>query len=220
MVSKNRTRSSVTTPASAATAVSSSAPSDGNGFPVNRPPQVAIPPVPEGFVPIDPLDVRGWYPMQSELAAVPDAIADLDGFVDYTALFGITAPPAALVSARLSAAAGWTTLYASTIAWCEYVRSQQGVAWREALELVDELKAPFRLAAARNPALLAEHVGLVRILEAKRLAAKRGVSTRARNAKAAYAASVADATALPPPAAPQPATAPATPPARVVTIEG
>ena len=44
-------------------------------FPDDDPPQVTVPSVPPGFVPVNGLDLRGWRPMQSELASVPGAIA-------------------------------------------------------------------------------------------------------------------------------------------------
>ena len=192
----------------------------GNGvdFPVNTPPQVTVPPVPAGFVPVNAIDMRGWRPMQSELASVPDAILELEDFPNYVALFGITAPPADQVSARLTVAAAWTTLFASTTAWYTYVKSQEGMAWKDALELVDQLKTPFQLAAASNPALLNQYPAIARMLAAKKVASKRAVSTRAKNKKAAQAASAQAAA----PATAQPAGEPAAPavPARVVTVQG
>src|SRR5262249_35266290 len=85
--------------------------SDGFDFPVNAPPQVTVPPVPAGFIPVNAIDLRGFRPMQSELASVPDAILELNNFQNYTLLFGITAPPASQVSARLTVAAAWTALF-------------------------------------------------------------------------------------------------------------
>ncbi len=191
---------------------------DGVDFPVNTPPDATVPTVPAGFVPVNPLDLRGWRPLQSELASVPDAIMELNNFPNYTALFGITAPPAAQVSARLTVAAEWTTLFASTTAWYTYVKSQEGMAWKDALELAENLKAPFQLAAASNPSLLNQYPALARMLGAQQLVAKRATSTRAKNKKAAQTA----ATATPAPAAPQAATGPAAPTAtpRVVTVQG
>ena len=174
--------------------------------------------MPAGFIPVNAVDLRGWRPIQSELASVPDAIRELDDFPNYVALFGITAPPADQVSARLTVAAAWTTLFASTTAWYTYVKSQQGMAWKDALELVDQLKAPFQLAAASNPALLNQYPAIARMLAAKKVVAKRAVSTKAKNKKAVQAA----ATAAAPPATAQPASEPAAPaaPARIVTVQG
>ena len=196
---------------------------DGVDFPVNTPPDVTVPPVPAGFIPVNPLDLRGWRPLQSELASVPDAILELDDFPNYTALFGITAPPASQVSARLTVAAAWTTLFASTTAWYTYVKSQEGMAWKDALELVEKLKAPFQLAAASNPALLNQYPGIARMLGAQQLVAKRAHSTQAKNKmQAAKDALVAAAAGTPAPAAPPAAGAAAAAPAaptRVVTVQ-
>jgi hypothetical protein len=180
---------------------------------------VQIPPVPAGFIPVNGKDMRGFRPTQSELASVLDAIRELSNFPNYSALFGITAPPVAQVVARLTVAAKWTTLYAASTAWYTYVRSQEGMAWKDALELVEGLKTPFQLASATNPALLNQYPALARMLGAKKVAAKRGTVTRAKNKKAEAAkAAAAAAAAQAAPQAPAEPTSPA--PTRVVTVQG
>jgi hypothetical protein len=129
-------------PASGGT-VGSTASTAGYDFPVNSPPVVTVPSAPNGFIPVSAIDLRGFRPMQSELASVPDAILELKKFANYTGLFGITAPPAAQVSQRLHVAAQWTSLLAQSTAWYTYVKSQEGMAWKDALELVAKLKTPF-----------------------------------------------------------------------------
>jgi hypothetical protein len=195
---------------------------DGGGadFPVAMPPDVTVPSVPAGFVPVNPLDLRGWRPMQSELASLPDAVMELNGFANYAEVFGITAPPASQVSTRLTVAAAWTTLYASTTAWYNYVKSLEGMAWKDALELFDKLKVPFQLAAASNPAMLNQYPAIARMTEAKGLAAKRGTSTKAKDKKAAAKATAAQAAAAAAPQTGAAAQAVAAAPARVVTVQG
>jgi hypothetical protein len=168
------------TPSTSTTTAPASPAAPPASFPVDAPPQVTVPPVPAGFVPVNALDLLGWRPMQSELASVPGVVTELDDFPDYTALLGVTAPPASQVSARLTVAAEWTTLLAAATAWCTYVKSQEGMAWKDALALVDKLKTPFRLVAATRPALAGQYPNLARMLGAKSLAAKRGNPKRAR----------------------------------------
>ena len=212
--------STATSAPSSTGSTASTASSTGSGvdFPVNSPPVVVVPAVPNGFVPVSGVDLRGFRPMQSELASVPDAILELQGFTNYTALFGVTAPPAAQVIARLAVAAQWTSLLSSSTAWYTYVKSQEGMAWKDALELVEKLKAPFQLASASNPALLSQYPALARMLAAKQVVAKRASSTKAKNKKAAATAAQTAAAA---PAPAQPATTEASPaPTRVVTVQG
>ena len=212
------TTTTTTAAGAASTASGSSSGTTSTDFPVNSPPVVQVPPVPAGFVPVNALDLRGFRPMQSELASVPDAILELSNFANYTGIFGITAPPSSQVSQRLTVAAQWTSLYSASTAWFTYVKSQEGMAWKDALELVEKLKAPFQLASASNPALLSKYPALARMLGAQKVVAKRAVSARVKNQTPAAAAALAAATA---PAA-TPPVAPAAPavPARVVTVQG
>jgi hypothetical protein len=163
--------------------------------------------------------------MQSELASVPDAILELEKFNNYTGLFGITAPPSSQVGQRLNVAAQWTSLLAESTAWYTYVKSQEGVAWKDALELVAKLKTPFQLATASNPALLSMYPALARMLGAAKVVGKRAASTRAKKKKANAAATPATNSAMSAPDAtgqpqqPSQAGTNATPP-RVVTVQG
>jgi hypothetical protein len=192
--------------------------------PVIAPPQVTVPGVPSGFVPAAPADFRGFRPMASEIAAVPDAVAELQGFTDYGTVFGITAPPSGQVAQRLTVAAQWTALLSSSSGWYKYVKSQEGMAWKDALSLVDGLKVPFDLATTASPALLSSYPALARLLGASKVVAKRGVATKKKNA--ATTAAAAGAAASAPPAATPDAGAgngaaaanPAAP--RVVTVQG
>jgi len=187
-------------------------------FPVAPPPTVTIPAVPSGFVPITGADLRGFHPQASQVAAVPDALAELQTFTNYTAMFGITAPDLAQLTQRLDVALQWTTLLSQSSAWTAYVKSQEGMAWKDALLLVESLETPFGLASQANPALLSQYPALARLLGARKVVAKRAASSRAKNkAVAAKAATAASASAAP---APSPAATPAPVPPRVVTVQG
>jgi hypothetical protein len=193
-----------------------------------------IPPVPSGFIPVNPADLRGFRVMASEAAAVPNAITELEGFAGYTSVFGITAPDVGQLTQRLDVANQWTLLLSQTAAWYKYARSQQGMAWKDALLLVDALTTPFDLAAAANPALLSQYPAIARMLGAKEIVAKRAAVTRAKNKKdkATEAANAAAAAPAPSPAAAPAgngangtngangAAAPAPAPTRVVTVQG
>ena len=161
-----------------------------------------IPAVPAGFVPVNAADLLGFRVMASQVAAVPDAIAELQGFTNYTAVFGITAPDVGQLTQRVSVAYQWTLLLSQTVAWYKYAKSQQGMAWKDALELLDTLKPPFNLASTANPALLSQYPATARLLGAKTVVAKRAAASRAKKkAAAAQAAATASAGGAAPAAA-------------------
>jgi len=187
-------------------------------LPIAPPPNVTIPGVPSNFVPVTGADLRGYYPHASQIAAVPDTLTELQSFSNYTALFGITAPDLGQLTQRLDVALRWTTLLSQSSAWTAYVKSQEGMAWKDALLLVESLEIPFGLAAQANPALLSQYPALARLLGARKVVGKRAASSRAKN-KADAAKAAAAASASPPPA-PAPAATPTPAPARVVTVQG
>ncbi|MGH7293801.1 MAG: hypothetical protein ACRELB_02655 [Polyangiaceae bacterium] len=63
---------------------------------------------------------------------MPDAIDELQAFADYTAVFGIIAPPADQLAQRLAIGAQWTTVLAQTSPWVKYVKSEEAMAWKDA----------------------------------------------------------------------------------------
>jgi hypothetical protein len=162
--------------------------------------------------------------MASEIAALPDAVAELQGFTDYTSLFGITAPPRDELVQRLSIAAQWTSVLSQSSGWLKYVKSQEGMAWKDALLLTEQLKVPFQLASTANSSLLSDYPALARLLGASKVVAKRAVATRAKNKAAATApadtAAPAQPSATPGANGANGAQAPAPAPARVVTVTG
>jgi hypothetical protein len=201
-------------------------PPSGPGL-VKPPPNVTIPAPPVGFVPANPKDYRGFRPKSSELAVVPDAVVELASFTDYSAVFGMTAPPVGDLTQTLGASQQWTSLLADSSDWERYVKSQEGMAWMTTLTLMDKLKAPFALASAHDPTLNSRYPALARLLGAAKVIAKRGAATKARTKaaaagkpatakakKAAAAAAVSAAAAAAHPAAPAaPAVPTAAPPA-------
>jgi len=199
----------------------SAAPIDVTAIPIMAPPpSVTVPVAPSGFVPVPGADLKGYRPMQSELACVPDAVMELQSVPNWGLIFGITAPPAAQVAQRLSVASQWTGLLSDSQEWLAYVKSQEGMAWKDGLEVMETLKAPFQLATTANPAMLKQYPALQRLLGAQKVVAKKAVSTKKKN-KATAAANAAAAASATPATAPAVTAAPdATTPARVVTVSG
>lgn len=216
-------------PSAASTSVQAPAPAPAASpaaSSVSAPPQVTLPGVPPDFVPVNPADLHGYRPLASEIAAVPGAVQELQGFSDYTTLFGSTAPDPGELIELLNVAMQWTVLLSQTLAWTAYVRSQYGTAWKDALVRLDLLKGPFQFATAANAQLLISYNALGRLLGAQKIVAKRAASSRARNEKSA-ATGTATAPATPTGATPGATAAttgatatPAAPTARPVPVTG
>jgi hypothetical protein len=152
-----------------ATASPESPPADGSSVIfVQQPPKDAnIPSAPSGFVATPGTDNRGLQPKKAHLAAMPDALDELDRFTDYDKVFGMTAPPLENTKQTLGAAGGWSSQRAQMRSWDLYCRTQEGLAWREARGLIDRM-------SQRYP-------GLARLFGASKQIAQRAASTRKAN---------------------------------------
>jgi hypothetical protein len=177
---------------------------------------VTIPSPPTGFVELSLVDYRGFHVSKKEVAAASTAIADLASFTSYQALLGGSAPEASAVSSALSLGLGWRTLRDLTDTWDAYVRTQDAMAWKAALMLLDELKPLFLIAVAKNPELAAQYAGLARMFAVPKMSAEAAAVTRKKNATAAAAAAAAASTASAVATAKAEATAAV--PAKVVTV--
>jgi hypothetical protein len=158
---------------------------------VSAPPSLTVPSPPAGYVAVPGVDLQGYRPIASEVASVPDAILEIQAFPNWALVFGMTAPPASQVAQRLQVAAQWSALQAASERWYSYVRSQAGLAWKAGLEVMEDLKAPFQLAATTAPAMPNAFPALARLLSAQQTVGQRGAATRKRNAAAAAAAAAA-----------------------------
>lgn len=179
---------------------------------LTSPPEVVIPSPPGGFKAPVMHDFMGFHPSTRQLTAATTAIADLLGIGDLAALVGPLAPPAGAVAAALRLGMEWRQVRDETNAWDAYVRAQDAMAWKAALQLVDELKPLFLLAVSKDPSLASQYAGLTELFGAPKVAATKAAATKARNART-KAAAVANA--------PAPVTeAPASPaaPTKTVTV--
>src|SRR5579859_7952465 len=131
------------------------------------PPAVTMTPVPDGFVPVDPSDFQGYRPLASHLAALPDAVAEIQAFADYEAVFGITAPDRAELLRRVTAAAHWTALLAQVSAWLQYVQSQEAVAWKTRSCSSRRSRRPSSWPRVRTRGCRAEPPALARLLRSE-----------------------------------------------------
>jgi hypothetical protein len=178
---------------------------------------LTFPSPPADFAPQPAGAFNGFRPLQAEVAAAPDAVLELERFTDWRQVFGVTAPPAAMLAKKLQIASQWSSLLAQTEAWLTYVKSEEGEAWKDALDAMDALKLPFQFAMSTHASLLDRCPQLAKLLGAHKAQAKRAMATRRR--KAAAAASAREGEASADPGASSAAAAEPTP-GRVVTITG
>jgi hypothetical protein len=164
---------------------------------VGLPPAVTMPTRPAGFVAPSPRVYQGFHPSSSEVEAASTAVVELTGFANYGSVFGPLAPTAAAVANALNLAVQWRNMRDSTESWDAYVRAEDGLAWKNALTLADELKPLFLIAVSKNSALAQQYPGLAQLFGAPKQVAKQGLATKKKNAKtsAAKAAAAAPAAA-------------------------
>ncbi len=172
-------------------------------------PALILPTVPAGFVPVNQKNYRGDHPKAAQITALPDAITELETSSSYAAVFGAAAPAATQLAADLTTAQSWTALRIPLVAFVQYVRSNEAVAWKTAMTGIDGISAAFKVLAAQNPTVAAQFPALQRLVDVPKVIAARGAATKARKvkAKAATPAPAPTATAAPATAASNASTA-------------
>jgi hypothetical protein len=184
----------------------------------NEPPVVVIPEVPDNFTaPTTMRGFKGYYPNKSELAALPGALSDLGNFAEYATVLGNTAPPASAVTSTVSVGMSWRQLRISTEAWDAYVKTQDAIAWKAAVTLLDEVKVLFLYAVSKNATLATKYPSLLAYFNVSKETAAQGSVTRKKNAKTKAAAALVAATAAGE-AAGKAATTPAVTPSKGITF--
>lgn len=152
---------------------------------VSPPPANANIPVPAAdYAPATPGEFKNVVPRQSELAAMPQAIIDLNNFSDFAQVFGSTAPSHAEVTECFNLGRDWSTMRQSTSKWDGYCVLQEGYSWQTIRALIARLGPAFQLALMANPALATKYRGLTTLLGAKKTIAQKGASTRRLNKEA------------------------------------
>jgi hypothetical protein len=120
----------------------------------------------------------GWHPRQGEIAIAADVVEELRAFKEYGATFGATVPPSEEIASLLDVARKWRMERDAAEAWNIYVRGQDAMAWRVALERLDELKPAYKLAAGRNPALASSYPRLADFFDTHKQIAQRATATK------------------------------------------
>jgi hypothetical protein len=159
------------------------------------PPDIDIPSVPSGFVPVSLKMYRGSFPRVGEIAALPGAIIELTNNTSYETVFGPAAPEASQLVSDFTYASQWTALRVAIEAYLEYVRSNEAITWRSSLIGLEKLNAIFQVVATQNPVLIAGFPELHKLLDVRKVIARSGAASRVRNAKAKAAEAKANAAA-------------------------
>jgi hypothetical protein len=153
-----------------------------------------MPTPPDGYSPPGHYAFTGYIPSPRMLAAIPQAIADLEAFADMATVLGPLAPQAAVISDALVVGVSWRPLLIPSEVWAAYVRAQNGLAWKTAFQLIAELKPFFLAATAKSAQLAQKYQGLTELLTAAKVSAQQGVATkRANKAKAKKEAAAGNA---------------------------
>jgi hypothetical protein len=157
-------------------------------------PAASVPSPHPGFVMPDSRTYRGYQPTTHELLAMQEAITNLEAFHDFAEVLGKAAPPATELINALTWAMQWSALRQPAADWDAYVRAQTGMAWKQAVVLLGELKPLFENAIAHDRALAVKYHGLTELFEAPKAVARQSLATRRKNAKAKAAAAESAAT--------------------------
>jgi len=190
----------VSEPSAGAAGAASPAPSGSAVF--SAPPDITLPPIPAGFVPMSLLEYRGWHPKAAQLSAAPDAVTELLSFSGFGQLFGTAVPPASQLASEIDSATRWTAARVLLEAFLAFTKCGEAVSWKIALSDLDKLDPVVQIVNATNPAALVDCPALVRMIDAPKAIAQRAAATRVRKTKAEKAA----AAAVPPAPSPAPAT--------------
>jgi hypothetical protein len=140
-----------------------------------------IPTPPEGATNANGVDYRAALPKKLELSAMPDVVAELQRFANYTEIFGKTAPPLEYVLQTAIAAAEWSAMRVLTEAWDAYSRTQEGASWADFRIIMEAMSPALDLAVKTDGTVSRQYPAIVRLFDAKRVIAKRGVVTRQVN---------------------------------------
>jgi hypothetical protein len=206
----------VTAPVAAAVPVSApvpvTPPTPANSRTKLPPASANIPAPPQGFVPTNGSDYRGLLPKKTELAVLPDAVAELKRFTDFAATFGKTVPSLPVVLGTFDSAQQWSSMRAKSAEWDLYCRTQEGLAWKDARGLIATMKPAFQMATSADATIASDNPSIARLLAANSTIARRGAATRKANRQLAATALAATTRVAPiaPSSAPQPP-APASP---------
>jgi hypothetical protein len=171
-------------PAPAAGPTAASPPPGGSVILVAPPPASAVIPLPpDGDVATSGNEYRGVLPKATQFAVMGDAVKELARFSDYAAVFGRTAPSIDSIAQSFDAANQWSVIRVRTITYEAYCLQQEGLAWITVRELMNKLQPAFDLAVASDASIGVRFPALVKLFNAQRVIAKKGVATRTANRK-------------------------------------
>ena len=171
---------------SAATVTSTATPAASIAAPANSlirlpPADANIPAPPQGFVPTNGTDYRGLLPKKTELAVLADAVGELKRFTDFAQAFGKTMPSLPVVLGTLDAAEQWSSMRAKSTAWDLFCRTQEGLAWKDAREIIASMKPAFNMATSVDSTIATQNPSIARLLTAATTIAQRSAATRKAN---------------------------------------
>ena len=144
----------------------------------------AVPTPPAGFVAPPGSVFTGVRPKKTELAAMPQALLDLQAFANFATVLGPSAPPEAQFAGAVGVAQKWSAARNAAQTWDAYCMTEEGLAWVTLRALMAQVGPAFEWASKLDPSLATQYAGLAAFLGAKKAIAKKGLATKAANKKA------------------------------------
>jgi hypothetical protein len=152
---------------------------------LHAPPDLVIPSVPPNFTPVSLGLYKGAHVKGMQLAAIPNAIAEIQASASaYATTFGPAAPPADDIATNLTDASAWTAMRVKIEALLVFAKSGEAVAWKTGLANIEQLSAIYKVLANVNPALVAGFPAIGALVDVDKVLGQAAAQARARNAKA------------------------------------
>jgi hypothetical protein len=145
------------------------------------PPVLDIPIPPAGSSGVALSMYRGYHVQPAEIAALPDAIREVQGSTSYTSTMGVAAPPQANFLQNLVNASGWISLRMALEDYLTYAKVQEGEAWKVASGQIDQVKVILAVVTTTNSAAATQFPALARLVAARGLTGKLAAAARKRN---------------------------------------
>ena len=149
---------------------------------VGGPPVHGAPNVPAGFVaPVKAKVAALLHPLPSQESHVDGVVTELVRLATQPFWQGVQEngmPSPAQFASRLTVASAWSSESKKAKAWAAYAASERGTDWNTALVVMNQFAPMLHAYVSAHPEMADEVTATLAFIEARAVAAQRGVSTR------------------------------------------
>jgi hypothetical protein len=149
------------------------------------PPEVTLPEVSIGFVPVRLRRLRTFRMNLAEYTAMPKVAKDCADGAALAKALGPSAPPLAPIAEQIETALAWRALRDKVERFLAYVKAGDAAAWNQAWGSIGEVKPFYMAALPHNATIRLAAPGLTALYEAQSTTATRAAVTRKKKARAA-----------------------------------